>query len=45
VLSIIESLVTEKNDQNDSETMESSQDSEVLTPIDLLDQEAGDEWS
>ena len=43
ILTIIESLVTKEDNQYDGEAMESSEDPEVLTPVDLLNQKAGDE--
>jgi len=39
MISIVESFVAKKNNQYDSKAMKCSQDSKILTPVDLLNEE------
>jgi hypothetical protein len=45
MLSVVDSFVTKKDDEYDSKAMECRQDSEILTPIYLLNEETGNERS
>jgi len=45
MFSVVESFVTNKNDQDNSKAVECSQDSKILTPIYLLNEKPSDKWS
>jgi hypothetical protein len=45
MFSVVERFVTNKNDQDNSKAVECSQDSKILTPIDLSNEKPSDKWS